>query len=298
MLGSYTAAQSVRRGEGGWETYAAYSAHPVELPGCRMIQLDIRDPGSVSDAMAEIRPDVVIHSAAAVRPDACEQQKADAFGINVLGTYNVLAAAKQVSAHLVHVSTDLVFNGEHNPFRPEDPVCPVNYYGLTKAAAEAAVVTADTDWAIVRTTTLYGPRMFPNLNSFSDKVIESLRSGQPVLGYVDEYRPSVPVWNVADVLLEIAERRLTGIYHAVSPDVTTRYQFARKIAEAFGLDESLIKPVSMAEAGVIALRPKVLILDISETASTLTTRLLGFEEGIRELLKRQEWCRGWDHPAL
>jgi len=280
MLGSYTGVQAAAS---GWETWATYSGHRVELPGCRMAPLDIRDPAKVSEAIADIQPDVIIHTAALVRPDLCEQRKAEAFAVNCLGAHNVVAAAEKVGAHLVHVSTDLVFDGERNPFKPDDTLRPANYYGLTKAAAEAAVYASTLSWAIVRTTTLYGPRKFPFLESFSDKVIESLRQGQPVIAYTDQYRPAAPVWNVADVLLEIAERRLTGIYHAVCPEVTSRFQFARRVAEVFGLDESLVKPSSMDEAQTLARRPKVLVLDILSTARTLNTRLLTFEEGIREL---------------
>jgi len=280
MLGSYTGVQAAAS---GWETWATHSGHRVELPGCRMIQLDIRDPAKVSEAIVGIQPDVVIHTAALVRPDLCEERKADAFAVNCLGTHNVVAAAEKVGAHLVHVSTDLVFDGERNPFKPDDPLCPANYYGLTKAAAEAAVYASALKWAIVRTTTLYGPRKFPFLQSFSDKVIESLRQGQPVIAYTDQYRPAAPVWNVADVLLEVAERRLTGIYHAVCPEVTSRFQFARKIAEVFGLDESLIEAVSVDDVEMLARRPKTLVLDTTASARILNTRLLTFEEGIREL---------------
>ena len=283
MLGSCTAAQAA---EAGWDTWATYTAHSVELPGCRMVQLDIRDASAVSALVAEVRPDVLIHTAAIAKPDVCEQHKGDAFAINVRGTCNVIAAAEEVGAHLVHVSTDLVFNGGRNPFKPDDPLCPANYYGLTKAAAEAAVYASRLNWAIVRTTVIYGPRKFPFLESFSDKVVESLRNGEPIMAFTDQRRCPIPAWNLADVLLEIAERRLTGIYHAVCPDSSTRYEFARKIAEVFGLDKRLVKPMSMDEVEVIAHRPKTLVLDVGSTADALDTRLLTFEEGIQQLKRR------------
>ena len=283
MLGSYTAAQAV---ESGWETWATCSAHPVELPGCRMVRLDIGDSEGVGEAIADVAPDVVVHTAALTKPDVCEQHKDDAFAVNVLGAWNVIAAAEQVGAHLVHMSTDLVFNGERNPFKPDDPLCPVNYYGLTKAAAEAAVYSSVMTWAIVRTSIIYGPRRFPFLNSFSDKVVESLRDGKPIVAFTDQRRCPMPAWNLADVLLEIAERRLTGIYHAVCPESSTRYEFAAKIAEVFGLDASLIKPGSMYDVEAVARRPKNLILDTSSTQACLRTRLLGFEEGIAALYER------------
>ena len=280
MLGSYVAAQAVER---GWKTWATYSGHPVELPGVRMIPLDIQDAAEVAKAVRDIEPEVIIHTAALVKPDECEQHKDTAFAINTLGTVNVISAAEQAGAHLVHVSTDLVFNGERNPYKTDDIPGPVNYYALTKVAAETAIYASRLNWAIVRTSIIYGPRKFPFLESFSDKVIESLRAGKTMSAFTDQRRSPIPAWNLADACLEIAERRLTGIYHAVCPESSTRYEFARKVAEVFGLDADLIKPMSMDEVETLARRPKTLILDTSSISEALNTRLLGFEEGIASL---------------
>jgi len=285
MLGSYVATQAA---EAGWETWAAYSNHAVELPGCHMLQLDIRDGTEVNRAIEKIGPEVIIHTAALVKPDVCEQRKSDASAVNTLGAANVIAAAEKVGAHLVHISTDLVFSGERNPCRTDDPVCPVNHYGLTKAAAETAVRSSSLNWAIVRTSIIYGPRKFAFLESFSDKVIETLRSGETMSAFTDQRRCPIPAWNLADVLLEIADRRLTGIYHAVCQEPSTRYEFARKVAEVFGLDASLIKPIAMDEVQTLALRPKTLILDTTSTQAVLNTHLLSFEQGILELRNRQD----------
>lgn len=284
MLGSYTAAQAAER---GWETWTTYSGHRVELPGVRMVSLDIRDAAQTAKAVRDIAPDAVIHTAALVKPDECEQHKDTAFAINVLGTANIISAAEQVGAHLVHISTDLVFNGERNPYKTDDIPGPVNYYALTKVAAETAIHASHLNWAIARTSIIYGPRKFPFLESFSDKVIETLRAGKTMNAYEDQYRAPVPAWNLADVLLELAERRLTGIYHAVCPEPTTRLQFARKVAEVFGLDAGLLKPMSMDEVTAPARRPKMLVLDTLSTQAALNTRLLGFEEGVTELRSRQ-----------
>jgi len=280
MLGSYTAIQAA---DAGWDVYATYAGHAVDLPGCRTLELDLTDPAEVSEAVESIRPDVIVHTAAEAKPDVCEEHKRRAFDTNVRGAYNLLRAAECVRAHFVHISTDLVFNGEHSPYSEGDRLSPPNYYALTKAAAETAVYSADTGAAIVRTSIIYGPRMFPHLNSFSDKIVESLSAGKSMTAFTDQRRCPIPAWNLADVLLEIAERRLTGIFHAVCPESSSRYEFAVKVAEAFGLDASLIIPATMDQVPSVAHRPETLILDTTATRSCLTTRLLGFEEGIGEL---------------
>lgn len=281
MLGSYVATQAAAA---GWDVSATYGSNVVELPGARMVHLGLSDS---RDLVSGLCPDVIIHTAAQAKPDVCEEHKRLAWDTNVVGTDSMLRAAESVGAHFVHVSTDLVFSGEHSPCFEGDRLSPPNYYGLTKAAAEAAVLASETSAGIVRTSIIYGPRMFPNLNSFTDKIIESLRAGKPMTAFTDQRRCPIPAWNLADVLLEIAERRLTGIFHAVCPESSTRYEFALKVAEAFGLDTSLIVPATMDQVPSAAYRPATLILDTTSTQSRLSTRLLGFEEGITALLHQR-----------
>ena len=286
MLGSYTAVQAA---EAGWETRASCHAHPVSLPGCEMVKLDLADHMQVSKAVRKINPQVIVHTAAQSKPDVCEQDHDNAILANQLSTCNIAKAAEEVGAHLVYISTDLVFPGSDHAYKEENQPVPPNYYGMTKLAGERAVMDSSGGWAVVRTSIIYGPRMFPHLNSFSDKVIGSLRSGKSMTAFTDQRRCPIPAWNLADVLLEIADRRLTGIFHAVCPESSTRYEFAVKVAETFGLDASFIQPVTMDQVpSAGAFRPKTLILDTTSTQARLNTRLLGFEEGIRGLLNRKD----------
>jgi len=117
-------------------------------------------------------------------------------------------------------------------------------------------------------------------------VIDALRENKPIKAYVDQYRCPIPAWNLAEACLEIAERALEGIFHVECPDVTSRFEWARKIAQVFGFDESLIEPMYMDSSPGIAPRSKSLVLDVSRTIETLHTRLLTFEESILELHKR------------
>lgn len=283
MLGSYAAVQAAEK---GWEIWATYHSHPVELPGVQMMALDLADLRHVSKAVRQIQPQVIIHTAALSKPDICAQSPREAERANILATCNLVRAAEEVGARFVYVSTDLVFRGGDHAYKPDDQPLPPNYYGMTKWAGESAVVECSVLWAIARTSIIYGPRKFPHLNSFSDRVIESLRAGKTITAFTDQTRCPIPAWNLADVCLEIAERGLTGIFHAVCPESSTRYEFAVKVAEVFGLDKSLVIPATMHDSDALAFRPKTLILDTTSTSEALNTRLLGFEEGISELNKR------------
>ena len=283
MLGSYAAIQAAEK---GWEICATYHSHPVELPGVRMMELDLAELRDVSKAVRQIQPQVIVHTAALSKPDICAQSPREAERANIRATCNLVRPAEEVGARFVYVSTDLVFRGGDHAYKPDDQPLPPNYYGMTKWAGESAVKDSTVPWAIVRTSIIYGPRKFPHLNSFSDKVIESLRAGKAVGAFTDQTRCPSPAWNLADVCLEIAERGLTGIFHAVCPEPSTRYDFAVKVAEVFGLDERLIAPTSMDDVPALAFRPKTLILDTTSTSAALNTRLLGFQEGIMGLKER------------
>lgn len=284
-LGSYTAAQAAAA---GWDTYALYSSHPVEIPGCTMIQADIRNGDEIMQVVSNIHPDAIIHTAAMAKPDECERSKTDTYAVNVTGTTNIISAAESVDAFITYVSTDLIFNGNNSPHKTDDTPGPVNYYGMTKLAGETAVQAARVPWSIVRTSVIYGPRKFAFQESFTDRIVELLSAGKPMAAFVDQYRAAIPVWNLADAILEIASRQLTGAYHVACPELTTRFQFARRVAQEFGLDRLLVEPIYMDSAVQEARRPKMLALDMISTASTLKTPLLTFEEGIHELKKRME----------
>ena len=283
MLGSYAAGQAAEK---GWETWATYHSHPVELPGVQMMKLDLTDLRRVSKAVRQIQPQVIVHTAAQSKPDWCMQYPREAECANILATCNLVRAAEEVGARFVYVSTDLVFRGGDHAYKSDDQPLPPNYYGMTKLAGESAVAESAVPWAIVRTSVIYGPRKFPHLNSFSDRVIESLRAGKTITAFTDQTRCPIPAWNLADVCLEIAERGLTGIFHAVCPEPSTRYDFAVKVAEVFGLDERLIVPTSMADIPAVAFRPERLVLATASTSKALKTHLLGFQEGIMGMKER------------
>ena len=283
MLGSYTAVLAAER---GWETWATCHSHPVELPDVRMMTLDLADTRRVTKAVKQIQPQVIIHTAAQSKPDICEQNRREAHLANTLSASNIVRAAEAVGARIVYVSTDLVYQGGDRAYKPDDQPLPPNYYGMTKLAGEEAVKDSSVPWAVVRTSIIYGPRKFPHLNSFSDRIIESLRDGKTMAAFTDQTRCPIPAWNLADVCLEIAERGLTGIFHAVCPQPMTRYEFAVKVANVFGLDAGLVLPTTMDQVPSLAYRPPILILDTASTSAALNTRLLGFQEGIMGLKER------------
>ena len=143
-------------GQVGREVLRLAPSVGVEAVGRNRTTLDVTDPESVRRAMAECRPDAVIHAAAYTAVDRAESEPEAAFAVNRDGARHVAAACRQAGVPMVHLSTDYVFDGtQDTPYRPDDPVSPVNVYGASKAAGERAVRDVLDQHVIVRTAWVF-----------------------------------------------------------------------------------------------------------------------------------------------
>ncbi len=129
---------------------------PGSVAPHRYLEADLTDAASVQRAVAEARPQAIIHTAAMTDVDRCEREPELAWAVNVDGTGHVAEAARAAGAHLVFVSTDYVFSGEAGPYSETDATDPRSVYGKSKLAAEQVVQERCPDAAIARTSTLYG----------------------------------------------------------------------------------------------------------------------------------------------
>jgi dTDP-4-dehydrorhamnose reductase len=213
----------------------------TRAPSGRGLRLDVREELD----FRELEPDVVVHTAYVM---------SDVETI-VRGTRNVAAAAERAGARLVHVSTDLVFDGDEGaPYREEDEPRPVSEYGRAKLEAEGLV---GHDALIVRTSLLYG-KPGPQ---------EALAARGDVVFHEDEIRCPTHVSDLAAALLELAARDEVGVLHAAAPDAVSRLELARLL----GARDPQGAPAPPGRARNVA-------LDSSRAASLLATRLRGIRE--------------------
>jgi dTDP-4-dehydrorhamnose reductase len=271
-LGSQLARQVKR-----WQVVATYFSHPPSLPGCRTAHLDVRDEAGVVRLLAEVRPRVVIHTAANMNSPAKMQSTIAA------GTRNVAAAAAAVGAWLIHLSTDLVFDGEHAPYTESDQPSPVMAYGRAKFEAEQAVASLCPDAAIIRTSLIYG---FAPPDPRTLWVLDSLRQKQPITLFTDELRSPVWVDQLATALLELANNgraSMAGVWHIAGPQPLSRYQFGERLARSYGLDPAGLSPGLSRDSGLN--RPRDCTLDVSKAQQRLGSPLWGVHE---VLASRQE----------
>jgi dTDP-4-dehydrorhamnose reductase len=178
--------------------------------------------------------------------DEAEVKREAAWRANVSGVEYLTEVARKVDARIVHVSSDMVFDGQRAPYTESDAPHPINYYGRTKLASENVLRTSGTQHTIFRTCLLYGAAEHANAN-YALSVALSLEEKKPVFAATDIFSTPTLVDDLALAIVRAAERKRFGLYHVAGPQMLPRYEFAHKIAEVFRLDSTLIIPTTAAE---------------------------------------------------
>jgi dTDP-4-dehydrorhamnose reductase len=251
------------------------------------LRLDITNLGEVLSLINKFEPHVVIHTASETNVDKCETQKERAWRINLEGTRNIAIACSKAGAKLIFISTDYVFDGEKGWYKEEDEPNPVNYYGLTKLEAEKEVAEHCENYAIVRTSVLYG--WHPWKQNFATWVIGELQHQQKITVVEDHYNSPTLADNMAEMAVEVAEKDLRGLYHASGLERISRYEFAKQIAKTFNLNQGLVKPTKMAKLTAwIAKRPRDSSLNTNKIQKQLKAKPLNITEGLKKMKQEME----------
>ncbi|MCC7366915.1 MAG: dTDP-4-dehydrorhamnose reductase [Chloroflexi bacterium] len=248
--------------------------------------LDVTDSERVRQVLDEARPDAVIHAGAFTNVDAAERERDTALAVNAAGTANLAQACAERDIRLVYLSTEYVFDGANGPYRETDPVHPLGWYAKTKEAGEQAVMAAGGRWAIGRTTVVYGYAPHVRAN-FVLWLVGKLKAGERVNIVHDQVGSPTLADNLAQMVLALAGSNVTGIFNTAGAEVVSRLQLSRQIAEVFGLDASLMDPITTAQLHQAAPRPLKagLLMDkLRETFPDLP--ILGPAEGLA-IVKRQ-----------
>lgn len=289
LLGFKVAELSVKE---AFETHATYNFCPIELEGCDFVRLDKTVRDDTLDLVKRLKPDVVIDTAALHNVDYCETHRDEAWKVNVVGTRNVADACEEVCAKMIFISTDYVFDGTKALYTEEDAPNPLNLYAKTKLEGENLLKKAAVAYAIARPSVIYGwnPGELAGLKSSSGKsmnfviwTINKLKRREEINIVTDQYSSPTYAGNLAEALLALSKSDKQGVYHTAGKTCTNRFNFAKKIAEVFELDGSLIKPVTSDLFRQVAKRPKRCCLDVSKAERELKVRFLAVEEGLKKM---------------
>lgn len=250
----------------GKRAVAAPGRTPFEV-----ITADLAAPGRIEQILEQVEPDAIIHCAAMTDVDRCEMAADEARQINARVPGWLARAAYKNGVHLVHISTDAVFDGERGDYTEQDEPNPINVYARTKLEGEHAVADADPD-ALIARVNFFG-WSWQGSRSLSEYFFHHLSAGRPVPGYTDLTFCPLLVNDMVEILLRMLERGLSGIYHVVSSEAQSKYSFGRMLAREFGLDESLIVPASYRDAKMKAPRSPRLTLRSDKLARALGEEL-------------------------
>jgi len=236
------------------------------------LPLDVRDELAVEDLLERLRPEVVIHT-------AYQQGGPDLLPVTAMGAGNVARAAAAISARLIHLSSDVIFDGEREGVYTEDDLpSPVSAYGAAKAHAEALVTAAHPGAVVVRTSLIYG---FAPIDRSSQFALDVATGRSPERLFTDEFRCPIYVEDLAAALLELCALPYRGPLHVAGAEVLSRYAFGALIARAWNVDPSGIQGALSADSPVR--RPRNCALDSSRARQLLQTRLRGVSEVLRDL---------------
>jgi dTDP-4-dehydrorhamnose reductase len=254
---------------------ACPNAGAYDLP-----ELDITNSDHVNTILSDVAPEIVINVAAYTDVDGCETETELAHAVNAEGVANLATACRVIGTRMLHVSTDYVFDGTSDrPYRPEDPVHPINEYGRSKAAGEARLREILPDHAIVRTSWLFG-----TFGQNFVKTILKLASERDVIRVVtDQIGAPTHARDLAKTLLTLAVTSHIGTYHFRNAGQCSWYEFAGEIVRLAGL-KMRVEPTTSQEFVRPAARPAYSILDITTLTEVVGAAPRKWQDALAECL--------------
>jgi len=245
----------------GRDVVAATNRGGFSAAGVRTIRADLTVPGAAATLIDDVRPDWVVNCAALANVDQCEREPVYARQLNVDLPHALAVACAETGVRLVQVSTDSVFDGRRGCYAESDAPAPLNSYARTKFEGEFAVWRALPDALVVRTNFIgLSPRGTAGL---ADWIANRASSGDQITGFCDVVFSPLLANDLATLMLAMMDRGLAGLHHVAASDCCSKYDFARELCTALGLDADLVSEGSLADARLAALRP----LDTSLTSS-------------------------------
>ena len=248
--------------------------------------LDVTDKNQVDTLISATKPDVIIHTAAMTQVDDCETKRDACVLNNVTAVEHLIEACSKNGVHLVHVSTDFIFDGTHGPLDETAEPNPVNFYGESKLAAERLIQASNISWSILRTVLVYGVTNDMSRSNIVLWVKKSLEEGKTISVVNDQWRTPTLAEDLAQGCYLAAVKKATGVFNISGKDFVTPFDIATQTATFFGLDPSLIQPTDSTKFRQPARRPMKTGFIIDKAKKELGYEPHSFLEGLQILSKQ------------
>lgn len=274
LLGLNLALEAARH----YTVIGVVNEHPVKTDGFQVVRSDLLAGDGVKTLIDQTKPDAIINCAALANVDACEANLSLAWRLNADLPGEFAVAAAQAGIPFVHISTDAIFDGQRGDYSEADEPNPANNYARTKYLGELKV-SQSYPAAIIARVNLFGWSM-SGKRSLAEFFFYNLQAGESVPGFTDVFFCPLLVNDLAQILLEMMEKRLEGLYHVFSPECISKYDFGMQIAKRFGFDGKLVSPRSVEQGGLQAARSPKLTMDTTKIKQALGHALPGVMRGI------------------
>lgn len=252
----------------------------IRRDGYQYHNMDIGNRENVNSVFELVKPDVVIHTAAMTNVDACESDREGCLTNNVHAVEYIVDTCNAHKAHLIHVSTDFVFDGEHGPYDETALPNPVSYYGWSKAEAERIVIEKSQSWAILRTMLVYGVVDHASRSNIVLWAKNALAKGDPINVVDDQFRMPTLAEDLAEGCLLAAQKQAKGIYNISGKDFMSIIELVRRVADFYGFSTDKINPVNSSTLNQPARRPPKTGFILTKAMNELGYEPHSFEKGL------------------
>ena len=254
-----------RLAKGRWHLFGTVYSNQIEIPKVTTLKTNLTDLSEVKGLLQEVRPDAVIHTAAASDPNYCQVNPDVSYGINVEASVNMALLCSDYMIPYVYTSTDLVFDGLNAPYGESDPVCPVNVYGEHKAQAEERILKAYPQAAVCRMSLMFG-LSGPVAKSFIQPMLLAMREDRELSLFIDEFRTPLSAESAVAGLF-LALNKVSGIIHFGGKERISRHDFGKLMQRIFKFGNTRIRPCKQDEIHMAAPRPADVSLDSSRAVA-------------------------------
>ncbi len=250
--------------------------------GYTYYKVDITQKKGLTNTIVRIKPDYIIHTAAMTNVDACELNQKECDSINVDAVKTIVDLCKLYNIHLIHLSTDFIFDGEKKGYYEEgDKPNPVNYYGLSKLKSERIILNEKIKYTILRTILVYGTVDGNDRSNIVLWVKKSLEQKKRINVVTDQYRMPTFADDLAESCLLSIENNAVGIFNVSSNQLMSIYDIAIEVARSFNLDRTLINPIETSQLTLPAKRPPNTGFNLNRSILTLQLPSYSFTERLQ-----------------
>lgn len=252
----------------------------VNKEGYTYNNIDITDNVKLTNLILKIQPNFIIHTAAMTNVDQCELNKKDCDIINVDSVKSIVEICKEQNIHLIHISTDFIFDGKKGYYKEDDKPNPINYYGLSKLRSEQIVLDSNIKYTILRTILVFG--LTDELkNNIVLWVKNNIENKQQINVVTDQLRMPTFVDDLAEACIYAVDNKVEGIYNVSTNKLMSIYEVSLEIADVFNLDRSFINPIPTSLLDQPAKRPPITGFDLKKSIHQLKLPSVSFSERLQ-----------------